>query len=70
MSNALIPQSVLNVHINTINAVKTIYDIDVIGYEITAENVGVDFFIDNSGISTGSVKNLKTLKKASASTKF
>lgn len=60
-----IPQDVLNVHINTINAVKTVYDIDIIDYVITDEVVWVDFFVDNSGVSTGNVKNLKTIKTAS-----
>ena len=60
-----IPDSVLNVHINTINAVKTVYGIDVIGYEITEEPVGVEFFVDESGTSTGDVKNLDTIKSAS-----
>lgn len=59
-----IPKEVLNIHINTINAVKTVYDIDIKEYCITEENVGVDFFIDKSGISCGNVKNLKTLKKS------
>ncbi|MBQ7764954.1 DUF3326 domain-containing protein [bacterium] len=59
-----ISSEVLNVHINTINAVKTVYDIDIVGYEITQEDVGVEFFIDESGISTGNVKNLLTIKDA------
>ncbi len=59
-----IPQNVLNVHINTINAVKTVYGIDIAGIEITKENVGIEFFIDHSGISTGNVKNLSTIKDA------
>ena len=59
-----IPQDVLNIHINTINAVKTVYDIDISGYEITDAPVGVEFFVDNTGTSTGNVKNLKTLKVA------
>ena len=60
-----ISQNTLNVHINTINAVKTVYGIDVVGYEITDEPVGVSFYIDESGASTGTVKNLETIKKAS-----
>ena len=60
-----ISQEVLNVHINTINAVKTVYGIDVIGYEITEQPVGVEFFVDKSGISMGDVKNLLAVKKAS-----
>ena len=55
-----ISQNVLNIHLNTINAVKTVYDIDII-YEITPEAVEVNFFVDNSGISTGKVKNIETL---------
>ena len=59
-----IPQDVLNIHINTINAVKTVDDIDIFGYEITEEDVGVKFYVDKSGVSTGSVKNLDTIKIA------
>ena len=60
-----IPQDVLNIHINTINAVKTVYDINILNYEFTNEEVGVKFFIDQSGASVGSVKNLGTIKQAS-----
>ena len=56
-----ISEEVLNIHINTINAVKTVYDVDVIGYEITRQEVGVDFFVDESNVSTGKVKNITTL---------
>ena len=59
-----IPQNILNIHINTINAVKTVYDINIKDYIITEEEVGVDFFVDKSGCSTGNVKNLSTIKKA------
>lgn len=59
-----IPKDVLNVHINTINAVKTVYDIDIYGYDITEDVVGVDFYVDSSGVSTGNVKNLETIKKS------
>lgn len=59
-----ISQEVLNIHINTINAVKTVYDINILDYEITEKEVGVNFFIDKTGISTGNVENLETLKKA------
>lgn len=60
-----ISQNVLNVHINTINAVKTVYGVDVIGYELTEEPVGVSFYIDKTGASAGNVKNLQTIKNAS-----
>ncbi|MCR5265588.1 MAG: DUF3326 domain-containing protein [Cyanobacteria bacterium RUI128] len=56
-----IPQGILNVHINTINAVKTIYGLDIIGYDITDEGAGVEFQVDESNISTGSVRNITTL---------
>ena len=60
-----IPQEVLNVHINTINAVKTVYGTNISGYEITEEDAGVEFFVEKTGISSGNVKNLETIKKAS-----
>lgn len=57
-----ISQKVLNIHINTINAVKTVYGIDII-YEFTEQPVEVGFYIDNAGISTGKVGNIETLIK-------
>lgn len=59
-----ISQSVLNVHINTINAVKTVYGCDVIGYEITDKDCGVEFFMTDSGASSGGLANPETLLKA------
>lgn len=55
-----ISQDVLNIHINTINAVKTVYGIEII-YEITDKPVVVDFYVNNAGISTGKVKNIEIL---------
>lgn len=55
-----ISDEVLNVHINTINAVKTVYDLDII-YEVTEKAVDVNFFIDNSGTSTGEIDHIETL---------
>lgn len=60
-----IPQDVLNVHLNTVNAVKCVYGVDVCAYIITDEEIGVEFNIDESGISTGSVKNIETMLNAS-----
>lgn len=54
-----ISQDVLNIHLNTINAVKTVYDMDII-HEITSQAVEVSFLIDDSGVSTGKVKNIET----------
>ena len=59
-----IPQDVLNIHLNTINAVKTVYGINVFEYVITRENVGIEFYIDESGISTGFVENIPTLEES------
>lgn len=59
-----IPEDVLNVHINTINAVKTVYGIDVIGYEMTEDPVGVGFSLDKNGVSSGNISNEKTLLEA------
>lgn len=59
-----IPEDVLNVHINTINAVKTVYGVEVTGYEITDKDVGVEFFMTDFGTSVGKVKNIETLKKS------
>ena len=59
-----ISQGILNVHINTISAVKTVYGINVIGYEITEEPCNVEFYNTEDGISSGSVMNNKTLIKA------
>ena len=56
-----IPRNILNIHINTINAVKTIYDIDVTGYEITEKPVGVEFFVTENGISSGYLRTPETL---------
>jgi hypothetical protein len=56
-----IPQEILNVHINTINAIKSVYGLNIIGYEITKNEVGVDFNIATSGISTGTISNPDTL---------
>lgn len=62
-----IPQDVLNVHINTINAVKVVYGVDILGYEITEDSVGVEFFMTDVGTSVGKVKNIETIKKSAES---
>lgn len=53
-------KDVENIHINTINAVKTVYDIDII-YEKTNNPVKVEFFVDKSGVSMGEVENIEEL---------
>lgn len=59
-----IPQDVLNIHINTFRAVKCVYGVDILGYEITEQEVGVEFKMENNGISTGFVNNPKTMLEA------
>src|SRR5574344_1446699 len=59
-----IPENIFNVHINTLNAVKTVYDINLVGWEITDEDVGVDFYNNEKGISVGRVNNPETMKRA------
>lgn len=59
-----IPKDVLNIHINTINAVKTVYGIDIVGYEITEDEVGVTYEINESGSSSGSIKKPETMLDA------
>jgi len=55
-----IPEGIMNIHINTLEAMETVYGIETI-YEITNEPVGVEFIESQSGISTGNVKNINTL---------
>ena len=58
-----IPQDVLNVHINTFRAVKCVYGVDIFAYDVTEEEVGVEFKLEDNGISTGFVKNSQTMLK-------
>ena len=59
-----IPNDVLNIHINTQNAVKTVYGVDLIEYEETEEEVGVKFYITEEGISVGKVENILTVENS------
>ena len=59
-----IPEDVLNVHLNTINAVKAVYGIDIPHIEITKNEVGVEFFVNDFGISMGKVNDKDTLINA------
>ncbi|MBQ8847961.1 MAG: DUF3326 domain-containing protein [Candidatus Gastranaerophilales bacterium] len=51
-----IPKDILNVHLNTISALKMVQGIDIDEIEYTNKNVGVELKIEN-GISYGSLKN-------------
>ena len=59
-----IPNDVLKVHLNTQNAVKTVYGIDVTDYEITEDEVGVEFYLTDENISVGRVNNIETVGKS------
>ena len=59
-----IPQDVLNVHLNTVNAVKSVYGLNITDYVITGKSVGVSFSVNKSGISSGMVSNPDTLIEA------
>ena len=59
-----IPKEVLNIHINTQNAVKTVYGINILDYEITEDEVGVEFYLTDDKISVGKVNNIETLGKS------
>ncbi len=59
-----IPKGVLNIHLNTLNAIKMVYGIKDFEYEITSKKVGVEFNITSSNISGGNVNNTDTLFEA------
>lgn len=61
-----ISDRVKNVHINTINAVKMVYGVDILHPLITDEEVGIEFE-SKGNYSTGKVKNPTTLIKAGQS---
>ena len=58
--DSAIPDKILNVHINTLNALKIVQGITISGIEKTQEDVGVEIKIEN-GISYGNIKNPQTL---------
>ena len=59
-----IPQDVLNIHINTQNAIKTVYGIKINNYIVTEEPVGVKFYFNENSVSIGEVENIGTVEKA------
>ena len=58
-----IPKNILNVHLNTISALKMVQGIETIAIEYTEKPVGVELEVQN-GISTGKLKNPNTLLKS------
>ncbi len=59
-----IPQNILNIHLNTIEALKIVKGYDIPYFEITDEPAGIFLSKDSSGVSTGCVENEKTLYRA------
>ena len=55
-----IPQNIINVHLNTISALKMVQGIETIAVEYTTSPVGVELEIQN-GISVGKLNNPDTL---------
>lgn len=55
-----IPKNIINVHINTINALNVVQGIETIGIEYTKNPVGVEIVIEN-GISSGNLNNPNAL---------
>ena len=59
-----IPKGILNIHLNTLNAMRMVYGIKDVEYEITPQKVGVEFNITSSNISSGNVNNIDTIFEA------
>lgn len=59
-----IPENVQNININAINACKSIYGLDILGYTLTNEPVGVKYEITEDNISSGTITNSNTLLEA------
>ena len=55
-----IPKKILNIHLNTLGAIKSVYGIET-QYIITEKKVGIEFLKSESGISTGNIKYPETL---------
>lgn len=55
-----IPEDILNIHLNTLGAIQSVYGIET-SFEITDKEVGIEFSKSDAGISTGNIKNPQTL---------
>ena len=60
-----IPKEIINVHLNTISALKMVQGIETVAIEYTDESVGVELEIQN-GISVGKLKNSDVLLKSAS----
>lgn len=64
--DAAITPDMLTLHLNTINAAKTVYGLDIVGYVITDEPIETTCELSPSGCSTGQLKNPAVLLAACA----
>lgn len=62
--DAGMPEDMRILHINTINAVKSVYGIDIIGYTLTDEPIHTGCEITASGCSSGYLRNPQILLDA------
>jgi hypothetical protein len=60
-----IPEEVINMHINAINACKSVYGINIPEYLVTDKPVNVEYYLTDDGYSTGAPQNTQTLLEAS-----
>lgn len=56
-----IPEDVLNININAMNACQAVYGIILIDHVITREPIGIEYFITEDNISSGTIQNTSTL---------
>ncbi len=54
----------LTLHLNTVNAVKTVYGVDIIGHILTEAPLALSCTFDDSGCSSGRLENPKILLTA------
>ena len=64
--DASITPDMLTLHLNTINAAKTVYGLDIVGYVITDEPIKTTCEMTPSGCSTGQLENPAVLLAACA----
>lgn len=62
--DAGMPEDMRILHINTINAVKSVYGVDIIGYTFTEQSVQTGCEITPSGCSSGYLRNPETILSA------
>lgn len=64
--DARISPDMLTLHLNTINAAKAVYGLDIVGYVLTEEPVETTIDLTPSGCSSGGLRNPATVLSACA----